>query len=177
MTGLVAAGPGAGANPLEQLPIEQLRARTSMKWRAYPADVLPLWVAEMDVPLAPPVAAALHTAIDAGDTRYPIGVGYALAVRDYAAQHWDWPGVEIDRTAIVPDVMMGVAETLKLVTAPGDPVVVCAPVYPPFYAFISSAGRRVIEAPLGADGRLDLDALDNTWPRRHATCQGGRRCS
>ena len=162
MTGLVAAGPGAGANPLEQLPIEQLRARTSMKWRAYPADVLPLWVAEMDVPLAPPVAAALHTAIDAGDTRYPIGVGYALAVRDYAARHWDWPGVEIDRTAIVPDVMMGVAETLKLVTAPGDPVVVCAPVYPPFYAFISSAGRRVIEAPLGADGRLDLDALDNT---------------
>jgi bifunctional pyridoxal-dependent enzyme with beta-cystathionase and maltose regulon repressor activities len=40
-------------------------------WRAYPADVLPLWVAEMDVSLAPPVAAALHAAIDAGDTGYP----------------------------------------------------------------------------------------------------------
>jgi cystathionine beta-lyase len=38
--------------------------------------------------------------------------------------------------------------------------VVCAPVYPPFYAFTRSAGRTVIEAPLGADGRLDLDALD-----------------
>ena len=33
-------------------PLEQLRTRTSEKWRRYPADVLPLWVAEMDVPLA-----------------------------------------------------------------------------------------------------------------------------
>jgi len=123
MTSLLAAAPDTAANPLEQLPIEALRARTSMKWRAYPADVLPLWVAEMDVPLAPPVAAALHAAIDAGDTGYPAGPGYALAVRDYAAAHWDWPGLDIDRTAIVPDVMMGIAETLKLVTAPGDPVV------------------------------------------------------
>ena len=159
MTSLLAAAPDAGPSPLEQLPIAQLRARTSMKWRAYPADVLPLWVAEMDVPLAPPVAAALHAAIDAGDTGYPAGAGYALAVRDYAAAHWAWHGLDPGRTAIVPDVMMGIAETLKLVTSSGDPVVVCAPVYPPFYAFTRSAGRTVIEAPLGADGRLDLDTL------------------
>jgi cysteine-S-conjugate beta-lyase len=154
VTTLLAPGPDAAASPLEQLPID----RTSMKWRAYPADVLPLWVAEMDVPLAPPVAAALHAAIDVGDTGYPAGAGYALAVRDYAAAHWH--GLDPGRTAIVPDVMMGIAETLKLVTSPGDPVVVCAPVYPPFYAFTRSADRTIIEAPLGADGRLDLDALD-----------------
>jgi len=118
-------------------------------------------MAAMDVPLAPPVAAALHAAIDAGDTGYPAGPGYALAVRDYAAAHWDWPGLDVGRTAVVPDVMMGIAETLKLVTSPGDSVVVCAPVYPPFYAFTRSAGRTVIEAPLGADGRLDLDALSS----------------
>jgi cystathionine beta-lyase len=159
MTSLLAAPLGAGPSPLDQLPIEALRARTSMKWTAYPPDVLPLWVAEMDVPLAPPVAAALHAAIDAGDTGYPAGPGYALAVRDYAATHWGWHGLDPGRTAIVPDVMMGIAETLKLVTSPGDPVVVTAPVYPPFYAFTRSAGRTVVEAPLGADGRLDLDAL------------------
>ena len=39
-------------NPLEQLSLEQLQQRTSMKWRTHPADVLPLWVAEMDVLLA-----------------------------------------------------------------------------------------------------------------------------
>jgi cysteine-S-conjugate beta-lyase len=160
MISLPASGPETGVSPLEQLSIEQLRARTSMKWRAYPADVLPLWVAEMDVPLAPPVASALHAAIDAGDTGYPAGDGYALAVRDYAARHWDWHDLDPGRTAVVPDVMMGIAETLRLVTTPGDPVVVCAPVYPPFYAFTRSAGRAVIEAPLGPGGRLDLDALE-----------------
>jgi len=42
-------------NPLHALSLDWLRCRTSMKWRTHPADVLPLWVAEMDVPLAEPV--------------------------------------------------------------------------------------------------------------------------
>jgi cystathionine beta-lyase len=149
------------ANPLEQLSIEQLRARTSEKWRTYPADVLPLWVAEMDVPLALPVADAVRAALDAGDTGYPTGRAYADAVRGFAARRWGWT-FESAQTRVVADVMTGVVETLKLVTEPGDPVVVCAPVYPPFYAFSTMIGRRVLEAPLAQDGRLDLDALDVT---------------
>lgn len=57
-------------NPLEQLTIDDLRQRTSMKWRAHPDDVLPLWVAEMDVPLAEPIAAVLTDAVRRGDTGY-----------------------------------------------------------------------------------------------------------
>ncbi|WP_436969382.1 hypothetical protein [Actinacidiphila glaucinigra] len=41
-------------HPLRRLTLGQLRRRTSMKWRTHPEDVLPLWVAEMDVPLAAP---------------------------------------------------------------------------------------------------------------------------
>ena len=48
---------------------------------------------------------------------------------------------------MVPDVMLGVVETLRLITDPGDAVIVNPPVYAPFYAFISHDGRRVIEAP------------------------------
>jgi cystathionine beta-lyase len=55
--------------------------------------------------------------------------------------------------------MLGVVEALRLVTAPGDTVVVNCPVYPPFYAFLETAGRSVREAPLTDDHRLDLDAL------------------
>jgi cysteine-S-conjugate beta-lyase len=50
-------------NPLTQLSLAELRRRTSVKWRQYADDVLPLWVAEMDVPLAAPVAEALHDAV------------------------------------------------------------------------------------------------------------------
>jgi cysteine-S-conjugate beta-lyase len=49
---------------------------------------------------------------------------------------------------------------LKLVTGPCDPVVVNCPVYPPFYQFVDHLGRKIVEAPLGPDGRLDLVALD-----------------
>lgn len=142
-----------------------------MKWRAYPEDVLPLWVAEMDVPLAEPVVRALTEALALGDTGYPAGTGYAEALAGFAEKRWGWePAVE--RTAIVPDVMLGVVEMLKLVTGPGDPVVVNSPVYPPFYMFVEHMDRQVIEAPLGADLRIDLDTLDETF--RQVTTDGRR---
>lgn len=152
-------------DPLEAVPLERLRARTSMKWRTYPADVLPLWVAEMDVDIAPPVAAAICAAARAGDTGYPVGTAYAEALAGFAERRWGWPGFPVERSALVPDVMQGAVEALRLVTGVGDAVVVNPPVYPPFYAFVEYAGRQVLEAPLGDDGRLDLDALADAFAR------------
>ncbi|TAM72139.1 MalY/PatB family protein [Mycobacterium sp.] len=154
-------------NPFEELTLEQLRLRTSMKWRAHPADVLPLWVAEMDVNLAPTVVEALRSAIDNGDTGYPCGTALAEAVGEFAARHWQWHDLEVGRTALVPDVMLGIVEVLRLVTDRGDAVIVNPPVYAPFYAFVAHDGRRVIEAPL-ADGRIDLNALEETFSRARA---------
>jgi cystathionine beta-lyase len=159
-------------NPLEELTLEQLRLRTSMKWRAHPPDVIPLWVAEMDVNLPPTVADALHRAIDIGDTGYPYGTALAEAVSEFASRRWEWHDLEVGRTAIVPDVMLGIVEMLRLVTDRGDAVVVNPPVYAPFYAFVSHDGRRVIEAPLDGDGRIDLDALAEAFVRAGAS--GGR---
>lgn len=152
-------------NPLEELTLEQLRRRTSMKWRAYPADVLPLWVAEMDVNLAPEVAEAIHRAVDAGDTGYPHGKGYAQAISEFATRRWQWDGLSVGRTRVVPDVMLGVVEMLRLVTDPGDTVIVNSPVYAPFYAFVSHDGRNVAEAPLGTDGRIDFNTLQDAFAR------------
>lgn len=50
------------------LDLAALRERTSAKWTAYPPDVIPAWVAEMDVRLAPEVRSALGAALDLGDT-------------------------------------------------------------------------------------------------------------
>lgn len=161
-------------NPLHALTLDRLRCRTSMKWRAYPDDVLPMWVAEMDVPLAEPVVRALTEALALGDTGYPAGTGYAEALAGFAEKRWGWDGLAVERTAIVPDVMLGVVEMLKLVTGPGDPVVVNSPVYPPFYQFVEHMDRQVTEAPLAADLRIDLDILDDTF--RQATA-GGRRAA
>lgn len=156
---------GQFANPLEELSIEQLRRRGSMKWRTHPADVLPLWVAEMDVRLAPAIADALYEAIETGDTGYPFGTEFAESLVDFAARHWNWDGAAVDRAAVIPDVMMGAVQVLRLITDPGDPVVVNSPVYAPFYAFITHGDRRIVEAPLGQDGRISLETLEETFRR------------
>ncbi|GHB46887.1 cystathionine beta-lyase [Streptomyces viridiviolaceus] len=164
--------PPGEPNPLRALTLDRLRRRTSMKWRTYPEDVLPLWVAEMDVPLAEPVVRAVTDALELGDTGYPAGHAYAEALAAFAGKRWGWDGPAVERTAIVPDVMLGVVEMVKLVTGPGDPVIVNPPVYPPFYQFLTHMDRRVVEAPLGADLRIDLDVLEAAF--RQATAGRGR---
>jgi cystathionine beta-lyase len=161
-------------NPLRSLGLDRLRRRTSMKWRTYPEDVLPVWVAEMDVPLAEPVVRAVTDALALGDTGYAAGTDYAEALAGFAAERWCWDGLAVERTAIVPDVMLGVVEMLKLVTGPGDAVVVNPPVYPPFFQFVAHMDRKVAEAPLGADLRIDLAGLEDAF--REAVA-GGRRAA
>lgn len=147
-------------DPLEFPPLNELRRRTSMKWRTYDDDVLPLWVAEADVGLAPAIVDAVTGAVRRGDTGYPAGTGYAQAFARFARERWKWDGLDPAQAFVVPDVMQGIAEALKAVVPPGDAVVVTPPVYPPFYSFLRHAGLEPVEAPLDADGRLDPVALD-----------------
>jgi cystathionine beta-lyase len=160
------------ANPLRQLSLEQLRTRTSEKWRAYPSDVLPMFVAEMDVPLAEPIVDAITDAARRGDTGYPAGDGYARAFADFARTRWDWDGLAVDRATMVPDVMNGILEVLDVICGRADAVVVNCPVYMPFYDFVRHTGRPVVEAPLGPDGRIDPDALREAF--REAATHGPR---
>ena len=146
-------------NPLLGPGLDRLRERRSVKWRLYDPDILPLWVAEMDVVPAEPIQRAVAEAMHRGDTGYPWAADYAEALSSFAAERWAW---KPDPTTmrIVPDVMLGVVEVLKLVTGPGDAVVVNSPVYPPFFDFVRHLDRRVVEAPLDAHGRIDLASLE-----------------
>jgi cysteine-S-conjugate beta-lyase len=160
-------------DPLHELSLAELRQRASVKWRRYPDDVLPLWVAEMDATLAPAVVEVVTDAVTRGDTGYPVAGPYVEALAAFADERWGWR-LEPEHTALVPDVMLGIVEVLGLVTGPGDPVIVNPPVYPPFFGFIQHAGREVVEAPLGADLRLDLEALERAMA---AATAGGRRAA
>ena len=150
---------------------ELRRDRTSVKWLAHPADVLPLWVAEMDVDPCPAVVRAVTAAVERGDTGYGWAPRYAAAVVRYAADSWGW---EIDpaATMVVPDVMIGAAELLRMLTDEGGPVVVSPPVYDSFFGFVDAIGRRRLDAPLDAEGRLDPQSLATAF--RAATAGGER---
>lgn len=147
---------------VKALPLAELRERSSEKWREYPADVLPLFVAETDFPLAPAISTALQRAVEIGDTGYvasrtPLAESFAaFAVRRYG---WEPDPARMRSTA---DVSMGIVEILRRVTQPGERVVVTPPVYPPFYDLVAEAGAEVERVPLSDTGtgwQLDLDGI------------------
>lgn len=148
---------------IEAEPLGVLRTRTSVKWRMFPADVLPLWVAEMDYPLAPEVAGAMIERIAANDVGYvfsPLALGEAFSA--FARDAWGWMP-EPTSVRMTTDVSVAIVETLRQVLQPGDRVVVTPPVYPPFFDLVPEAGGVVVEVPLLDDGvawSLDLAGLE-----------------
>src|SRR5207249_2193124 len=93
-----------GADPFEACALAELRQRRSEKWATYPPDVLPAFVAEMDVALADPIRRTLSAAIARGDTGYAHPAGLADAFAAFARAWFAW-AVDPARVVLVPDVM------------------------------------------------------------------------
>lgn len=144
------------------LPLDELRERTSEKWREYPDDVLPLFVAETDFPLAPEITTALQRALAIGDTGYvasrtPLAETYAA----FAQRRFGWQ-VDPARIRTTADVSMGIVEILRRVTQPGERVVIMPPIYPPFFDLVEEAGAEIVRVPLrdtGSAWEMDLDGI------------------
>lgn len=146
----------------------RLRALTGVKWSRYADDVIPCWVADMDLPPFPGATAAVASMAERGDFGYSFAAQGALpgAFARWQEQRHGWLP-EVERARVVCDVLQAVDLALMLRTAPGDGVVLFTPVYPPFFAMINKIGRRVIDVPL-EPGTWQLDpgrlasAIDST---------------
>jgi cysteine-S-conjugate beta-lyase len=161
---------------VEEVSLTELRRRTSAKWRTYPSDVLPLPVAEMDFPIAGPVAEALHAAIRRSDLGYAgQGPELAEALAGFAAARWGWH-FDPAGVTLAPEVGVAAVEVLRLLVRPGDQVVINPPVYDSFFPWIAEAGCRLVEVPLRQTGdgwTLDLDAIQAAFQagaRVHLLC-------
>jgi cystathionine beta-lyase len=150
--------------PLQALPLDELRQRSSTKWRRYPDDVIPMFVAETDFPLAPAITRVLARAVELGDTGYtPPDPGIAAEYAGFARRRFGW-AVDPTRIRTTCDVMMAVVELLRTVTEPGDRVVVTPPVYPPFFMCMEEADTTAERVPLvdtGAGWELDLAGIES----------------
>ncbi|MEU6131853.1 aminotransferase class I/II-fold pyridoxal phosphate-dependent enzyme [Saccharopolyspora sp. NPDC047091] len=145
-------------------PMWTLRRRSSEKWRTHDPDVLPMFVAEMDFPLAPPIKSALLAAVEAGDTGYvdPHDTRAAAAFASYAADTWGWSPAP-ERMRCTTDVSVVIVESLRRLISLGDGVIINPPIYPPFFDLVPEAGGTVVEVPLRDDGErheLDLAGID-----------------
>jgi len=145
---------------------EELRAAASVKWTYCPPDVLPAWVAEMDVRPCPAVLDAVRAAVDRGTFGYPAfdrDTGLREATTAFLRRRFGW-AVDPGSVFSCGDVMAGVRLVLETLCADA-PVVVPTPTYPPFLDVVPIAGRTVVQVPctIGDPGRgpaLDLDGID-----------------
>ena len=138
------------------------RRRTSVKWRAYDPDVLPLWVAEMDALLAPGIVAEVIDCMERGDTGYPWPAPYVEAFAGFADRTWGWQ-VDTAQVRIVTDVMVGMEELTRVLLPDGGRVIIDDPAYDGFALHAANVRREYVRVPLGADARLDLDVLEQAF--------------
>lgn len=148
------------AAEFDRIDVGTLRLGGSVKWSMYP-EAIGAFVAEMDFGTAPPVTAALHAAVDAAVFGYlPAGTVEQMSAA-YAAWSRDRYGWAVDPVDVRPvaDVVAGLRLAIEHFSAPGTPVVLPTPAYMPFVSVPPQLGREVIEVPLSAGHRYDLDAL------------------
>ena len=124
--------------------------------------MIPMWVADMDFPSPPAIHDALAGVLARGTWGYTIsGDADRQALCDYWARRHS---VTIERESVLlsPCVVTGLKLALRVVTKPGDGVLINPPVYGPFFMSIRSNGRKVVESPLvcGEDGRYTMDLAD-----------------
>ncbi len=142
------------------------RRSDSMKWNHYDADVLPLWVADMDFLSPDSVQRALHERVEHGVFGYGRD---SRELRDVVVQRlqrlYGW-SVSPEALVLVPGVVTGFNLAVRAVTSPGDGVLVQTPVYPPILHAAVNAGCTSDEMELTrqADGRyaVDFELFDRT---------------
>ncbi|HEX4994162.1 MAG TPA: MalY/PatB family protein [Methylomirabilota bacterium] len=139
------------------------RATSSNKWRKYPADVLPLWVADMDFASPEPVVRALRERVEHGVYGYGFEEPeFAQVFVDRLQKRYGWK-VSPEAVVMIPGVIPGFNVACHALTKPGDGLLMQVPVYPPILRAPGNHGLTRDEAPLARDrdGRYaaDLDAF------------------
>ena len=140
------------------------RGTNSVKWDEEPAaDILPMWVADMDFRTAPCVVEALRRRVEHGVYGYAtVPESYYGAVTSWFARRHGWaPGADwiLPVTGVIP----ALSAILRALTRPGDRVLVLTPVYNHFFIAIDNSGCSAAECELTyGDNRytVDFDALE-----------------
>jgi cysteine-S-conjugate beta-lyase len=141
------------------------RPTDSNKWNFYDADVLPLWVADMDFPAPPPVIQALHERVDHGIFGYAtFDCDLYAAIIERMDRLYGWQ-VQNEDILLFPGVMNAIHLAELAVTQPGEGVLVQTPVYPHIYRAPHTTNRilQTMELTRGADGTysIDFDAFES----------------
>lgn len=126
------------------------------------ADLLPLWVADMDFETPEFITDALRRRLEHSL------FGYTVEPKDYwpTVQKWikDHHGWDVKREwlSYIPGIVKGIGMVINVFTKPDEKVIIQPPVYHPFRLTPEENGREVVYNPLkeNSDGSYSMD-FDN----------------
>ena len=139
--------------------VHDRRATDSNKWRKFPPDVLPLWVADMDFPSPPAVVAALQARVAQGFfgylTEHP---ELPAVVAERVGKRYGWR-VAPEAVVLLPGVNVANNFAASALAAPGESILLQTPAYPPILRAAGNLARVRVEHVLTreSDGRYVVD--------------------
>lgn len=143
------------------------RDTASYKWDSSDdAEMIPLWVADMDFRTAPAVVEALRRRVDQGIFGYvKVPESYYFSLRRWFRLRHGWTLLR-DRVIYTSGVVPAISAIIKALAASGEGVIVQIPAYNCFFSSIRNNGCLVVENPLrrvetttGFTYELDFDGL------------------
>ena len=137
------------------------RNTNSLKWDVGDNE-LPMWVADMDFPVAEPIMAAIQKKLQVG------ALGYSIIPAAWNEAYMSWWRtrhnflIQPEWLVFTTGVLPAISSAVRKLTTPAEKVLIQTPVYNNFFNSIINNGRQVVECPLQYDGRnysMDFEQL------------------
>jgi cystathionine beta-lyase len=124
------------------------RDSDSIKWNYYPADVLPMWVADMDFKSPPAITQALTERAAQGVFGYAFpGRAFGELVAGWCARQYGWT-ISPDDVIELPGLVSGLNIVARAFGHVGDNTITLSPVYAPMFGASLEQGMPSIHVPL-----------------------------
>ena len=124
-------------------------------------DVIPMWVADMDFPVATPIVEALKRRAEHefyGYTKASTDVIQSVVDRMWDKYAWK---IKPEWIVFTPGVVPALNITVRMLTHPGDEIILQEPVYYPFFPAVTFSGCQIVNNQLKLiNGRYEMDYED-----------------
>lgn len=132
-------------------------------------DVIPMWVADMDFPIAQPIIEALQKRTEHHFMGYTqAGPDVTGAVVDRLKRKFNWQ-IKPEWVVFTPGVVPALAASVRALTHPGDEIVLQEPVYYPFFSAVTTSGCQIVNNGLkfiNGQYEMDFEDLDKKFQSR-----------
>lgn len=142
----------------DMIPYEEFRVKEGV-------SSIPMWVADMSFPTAPCILEEIRKRISFPNFGYfSASDAYYQAILDWHRERKGTEGLTREEIGYENGVLGGVSSAVRMLTAPGDRILLHAPTYVGFTHVLEDLGRKAEHSPLSMDEngiwRMDFEDMD-----------------